>query len=296
MSDALVFNPRTMSVAMVEAELRKHPDLTIDELKALLECEGTQYRPRAGVEKLLDDRLLALADEALELAAAPMEDVVVEEQAPAEEEPEEEDTDEEMPVGMFGQRSMLLAAAMMAHETNRAYCALLGDDNHTPWEDAPEWQQESILAGVSAINENPALTPEQSHSAWLARKESEGWVYGEEKDAVLKTHPCVLPYADLPTTQRLKDTLFGSVVRSIIDIDFGEALGAMSEDQPEPQEITTNTPVHVTMLNGEVHEGYYVKPQPGAMIRMRDGVDTVIYVPDHKFWVSPSEDDEDRGD
>jgi hypothetical protein len=42
-----------------------------------------------------------------------------------------------------------------------------------------------------------------------------GWVYGEVKDAEKKTHPCILPYDELPLQQRTKDYLFKQVVDSL---------------------------------------------------------------------------------
>ena len=59
------------------------------------------------------------------------------------------------------------------------------------------------------------LTPEESHNGWLAHKEKEGWVYGTIKDAVAKTHPCMVPYSQLPPEQRIKDHLFSTVVREM---------------------------------------------------------------------------------
>lgn len=117
---------------------------------------------------------------------------------------------------MVGQHSNMMAAAILAHEANRVYCTLLGDDSQVPWGRAPQWQQDSAIAGVTAINHDPTITPEQSHEGWFAQKESDGWVYGEVKDAEAKTHPCMVAYGDLPEDQRLKDSLFGAVVRTVL--------------------------------------------------------------------------------
>ncbi len=106
--------------------------------------------------------------------------------------------------------------ARVAHEVNRAYCAGLGDHSQPAWEDAPDWQRQSAAAGVQAIIDNPGTTPEQSHEGWLAQKAADGWVYGDVKDAQAKTHPCFVPYGDLPQAQRVKDYLFGAVVRSLM--------------------------------------------------------------------------------
>lgn len=117
-------------------------------------------------------------------------------------------------VDFFG--APIATAAKTAHEVNRAYCASIGDGTQLRWEEAPAWQVESCVAGVEAIVKNPDITPEQSHEGWLARKKEEGWIYGEKKDVEKKTHPCMVPYADLPSEQRAKDRLFCAVVRSVL--------------------------------------------------------------------------------
>lgn len=105
------------------------------------------------------------------------------------------------------------ACARAAHEVNRAYCAALGDASQVPWEDAPEWQRESARNGVAgALAGN---TPEQSHESWRAEKALAGWTYGQVKDAAAKTHPCMVPYAELPPEQQAKDSIFLAVVRIV---------------------------------------------------------------------------------
>jgi hypothetical protein len=104
-------------------------------------------------------------------------------------------------------------AARAAHEQNRHYCQMLGDNSQLSWENAPQWQKDSAIAGVKAIIANPDTTPEQSHEGWLALKASEGWKYGPVKDPEKKEHPCFVPYAELPEEQRAKDDIFGKVVR-----------------------------------------------------------------------------------
>lgn len=112
----------------------------------------------------------------------------------------------------------VLVIARVAHEINRAYCASLGDTSQPAWEDAPEWQQKSAIAGVEMHLANPDATPEQSHESWLAQKVADGWVYGEVKDAEKKEHPCCRPYDELPPEQKSKDYLFRSVVHMLKDI------------------------------------------------------------------------------
>ena len=106
--------------------------------------------------------------------------------------------------------------ARIAHEVNRAYCASLGDMSQPAWEDAPDWQRSSAVAGVKA-HANGGLTPEQSHESWLEQKRAEGWKYGPVKDPERKEHPCFVPYSELPAEQRTKDYLFGAVVKTCLD-------------------------------------------------------------------------------
>jgi RyR domain len=109
-------------------------------------------------------------------------------------------------------------AARAAHEANRVLCLALGDNFQPMWEDAPDWQQASALKGVQMIYDNPATTPEQSHEGWLAEKQRAGWKYGPVKNPDTKEHPCCVPYGDLSASQRLKDEMFGLVVRAVLGV------------------------------------------------------------------------------
>ena len=111
----------------------------------------------------------------------------------------------------------ILETARLCHETNRGYCEALGDTSHVRWEDAPGWQRESAVAGVQAIVNDPVMTPEQSHARWVVWKVQRGWMYGTEKDAERKTHPCLVPYGELPAHQRAKDVIFGAIVRAALE-------------------------------------------------------------------------------
>ena len=104
--------------------------------------------------------------------------------------------------------------ARAAHEANRAYCLALGDTSQVSWDDAPQWQKESTRIGAAAALD-PDQTPEKIHEKWMAQKSSEGWVYGKIKDSEAKTHPCMIPYEDLPIEQQAKDDIFLTVCRAI---------------------------------------------------------------------------------
>lgn len=106
--------------------------------------------------------------------------------------------------------------ARVCHEANRAYCAALGDYSQQVWDAAPSWQRDSAVNGVKFIVANPEAGPAASHESWLAEKRNDGWTYGTVKDPVAKTHPCFLPYSELPVEQRAKDYIFGAIVRAML--------------------------------------------------------------------------------
>lgn len=102
------------------------------------------------------------------------------------------------------------AVAKACHEANRSWCVVNGDYSQNLWAYAEKWQQDSAINGVSfALT---GATPEQQHEAWSADKREAGWVHGDVKDAVAKTHPCLVPYAALPPEQQAKDLIFVGVV------------------------------------------------------------------------------------
>lgn len=104
--------------------------------------------------------------------------------------------------------------AQICHEVNRAYCMALGDMSQPKWEDAPEWQKSSALVGVE-LHMSGDHGPEASHNSWMKQKLDEGWIYGETKDTIAKTHPCIVPFEQLPREQQAKDFIFRAIVHAI---------------------------------------------------------------------------------
>ena len=119
--------------------------------------------------------------------------------------------------------------AAIAHGINAAYCASIGDDSQPTWDAAPDWQKQSAIAGVNMHLANPNAIPEQSHESWMQQKLAEGWQYGEEKNADAKTHPCLVPYAELPLAQQVKDYLFRATVHLVNGLAGAEIENAKAQ-------------------------------------------------------------------
>ena len=102
--------------------------------------------------------------------------------------------------------------AGICHEANRYIQYLLKEDQNESWENVSNHIHESAEDGVLSALEG--MTPEQLHHNWLVFKTHAGWVWGEVKDEEKKTHPCMLPYEELPENQRLKDRVFFAIVNA----------------------------------------------------------------------------------
>lgn len=102
--------------------------------------------------------------------------------------------------------------AKICHEANRALCETQGDFSQVRWEDAPQWQRDSAIAGIKWRQEHPDAPDSAQHDQWMADKIKDGWVYGEVKDSEKKTHPCLVPFDQLPFEQQAKDFLFVGIV------------------------------------------------------------------------------------
>lgn len=127
--------------------------------------------------------------------------------------------------------SPVTAIARICHEANRAYCESQGDHSQPAWEDAPDWQRQSAVNGVLYAMGHPSAKPADSHESWLAEKRRDGWAYGPVKDPVNKTHPCFVPYDELPSTQKAKDYIFLAIVRAMTTAPKPER----SDGQPQSQ-------------------------------------------------------------
>ncbi len=46
---------------------------------------------------------------------------------------------------------------------------------------------------------------ENTHEVWAAQRLRDGWTYGPRRDDATKKHPCLVPYADLPESEKEYD-------------------------------------------------------------------------------------------
>ncbi len=75
------------------------------------------------------------------------------------------------------------------------------------------------------------LTPDQSrlvqdlasnvHEVWARKRMKDGWVWGAERNDAAKTHPCLVPYADLPDSEKAYDrVMVEEVIRAALALGY----------------------------------------------------------------------------
>ena len=114
----------------------------------------------------------------------------------------------------LGPRTAVEDIARVVHAANRELQIVQGDPRPSPpWDETSEYEVRASIDGVQEALQG--ITPEQSHEAWCARLRAEGWHYGEVKDERAKTHPCLVPFAELPEEQRRKDAVLVAIVQAL---------------------------------------------------------------------------------
>jgi hypothetical protein len=48
---------------------------------------------------------------------------------------------------------------------------------------------------------------ENAHDLWAAQRLAQGWHYGLKRDDTQKLHPCLVPYAELPDSEKEYDRI-----------------------------------------------------------------------------------------
>ena len=62
--------------------------------------------------------------------------------------------------------------------------------------------------GIELPEELKTLVEKMSknvHEVWSETRIQQGWTYGEQRNDELKTHPCLVPYEELPESEKEYD-------------------------------------------------------------------------------------------
>jgi hypothetical protein len=75
------------------------------------------------------------------------------------------------------------------------------------WCDLTDEQKQNAVNAVKEIYCNPPKTAEELHELWMEPYIKDNWKKGDfsVKD---KLHPCLVPFEDLPDSEKLKDEIW----------------------------------------------------------------------------------------
>ena len=77
------------------------------------------------------------------------------------------------------------------------------------WDEREDAFKKQFLTVIERqCGEQRSKSPEELHGSWMQAYFAMGWVYGEVYSRENKTHPDLVPYADLGQLERDKDAVF----------------------------------------------------------------------------------------
>ena len=97
-----------------------------------------------------------------------------------------------------------------------------------PWDERESAFQHQFLKVIERqCGPQRSSSPEELHGSWMQAYFAMGWAHGENYNPEAKTHPDLVPYADLGQLERDKDAVF---------VALCEIARQWIYDQPNPQE------------------------------------------------------------
>jgi hypothetical protein len=57
----------------------------------------------------------------------------------------------------------------------------------------------SLSSDIMALSE---ILAKNTHEVWASGRIAEGWTYGDVLDDIKKKHPCLVPYEELPESEK----------------------------------------------------------------------------------------------
>ncbi|MEZ6131528.1 MAG: RyR domain-containing protein [Planctomycetaceae bacterium] len=84
----------------------------------------------------------------------------------------------------------------------------------TPLDTSAVQLPESLTALLEQLAEN-------THEVWAAQRVSDGWTFGHQRDDSLKKHPCLVPYDQLPESEKEYDRkTAGETLKAVISLGY----------------------------------------------------------------------------
>ena len=60
-----------------------------------------------------------------------------------------------------------------------------------------------------------------THEVWAAQRTKDGWTYGPQRDDARKKHPCLVPYEQLPDSEKEYDrNTAGETLKAVLKLGY----------------------------------------------------------------------------
>lgn len=102
--------------------------------------------------------------------------------------------------------------AEVIHEVIRLLQRINGEQVVSGWDAYSPEERQAETRYIAELRAGEVSTGEQHHEAWARMRSQQGWTYGPVKDYERKTTPLLVPYAELPWRQRVKDKVCEALV------------------------------------------------------------------------------------
>ena len=77
---------------------------------------------------------------------------------------------------------------------------------------------EHLDASLEALTEQLA---KNVHEVWAAGRIADGWAWGKERDDARKLHPCLIPYEELPESEKEYDRRTAmETIKTILKLNY----------------------------------------------------------------------------
>lgn len=84
------------------------------------------------------------------------------------------------------------------------------------WDFLSPEDKDLFIGGVLEVLAHPGVTPEEIHNYWVADRAAAGWTFANVRSFERREHPSMVPFAQLPVTEQVKDTLFVNIVHALL--------------------------------------------------------------------------------
>lgn len=113
-----------------------------------------------------------------------------------------------------------VTVAIVCHAALRLYHASIGGNPGPAWSGLPGIGQASLIDAARAVHTHDAKWPADLHERWMALRFNDGWSYHPDpEDHVKKTHPMLVPFAQLPAPQKKRYRLFFTIANALFAVE-----------------------------------------------------------------------------